>query len=113
MHRAKVSNNTILCNMPIVLLSTPMAIQRCGRDYCDAKMVMSAADAMATNGMKDAGYEYIIISGERFLTIFHPWIIHVTMIIVSNCLYMAVQDCWADHRTSDGTIVADKDRFPE
>ena len=39
--------------------------QRCGRDYCDAKMVMSAADAMATNGMKEAGYEYIIISGER------------------------------------------------
>ena len=36
---------------------------RCGRDYCDAKMVMSAADAMATNGMKELGYEYIIISG--------------------------------------------------
>ena len=37
---------------------------RCGRDYCDAKMVMSAADAMATNGMKELGYEYIIISGK-------------------------------------------------
>jgi hypothetical protein len=22
-------------------------------------------------------------------------------------------DCWADHRAPDGTIVADKDRFPE
>jgi hypothetical protein len=26
-------------------------------------MVMSAADAMVTNGMKEMGYEYIIISG--------------------------------------------------
>jgi len=26
---------------------------------------MSTADAMASNGMKEAGYEYIIVSGER------------------------------------------------
>ena len=38
---------------------------RCGRDYCSAQMVMSAADAMAANGMKEVGYEYIIISGEH------------------------------------------------
>ena len=44
-----------------------MAFTRCGRDYCDAKMVMSAADAMATNGMKELGYEYVIISGENKL----------------------------------------------
>lgn len=37
---------------------------RCGRDYCDAKELMSVADAMATNGMKDAGYEYINIAGK-------------------------------------------------
>ena len=38
-------------------------IYRCGRDYCDAKEIMSIADAMATNGMKDMGYEYINFDG--------------------------------------------------
>ncbi|XP_011402528.1 PREDICTED: alpha-galactosidase-like [Amphimedon queenslandica] len=57
---------------------------RCERDYCDAKEVMDVTDAMVTNGMKDAGYEYVIIS-----------------------------DCWADHRDENGNIVPDKDRFPD
>ena len=78
---------------------------RCGRDYCDAKMVMSAADAMATNGMKELGYEYIIISGTGSLYL----LLGNTFI----CLYGHPTDCWADHRDPDGTIVADKDRFPE
>ncbi len=30
-------------------------IDRCGRDYCDAKEIMSIADAMASNGMKEMG----------------------------------------------------------
>ncbi|XP_065911762.1 uncharacterized protein [Dysidea avara] len=55
----------------------------CGRDYCDAKEIMSIADAMETNGMKDAGYEYINLD-----------------------------DCWADHRDQNGTIVPDMNRFP-
>lgn len=56
----RVRSDMTLCNNVITLLQ----FARCGRDYCDAKMVMSAADAMATNGMKEAGYEYIIISGK-------------------------------------------------
>ena len=36
---------------------------RCGRDYCDSKEIMSVADAMASNGMKDAGYKYINLDG--------------------------------------------------
>jgi len=44
---------------------------------------MSIADAMASNGMKEAGYKYI-----------------------------NMDDCWADHRDADGTIVPDESRFP-
>lgn len=40
---------------------------RCGRDYCSAKEIMSIADAMATNGMKEVGYEYINLDGELFM----------------------------------------------
>ena len=51
---------------------------RCGRDYCDAKMVMSAADAMVTNGMKEMGYEYIIISGTVSInTIMHCGVVYL------------------------------------
>ena len=39
-------------------------LYRCGRDYCDAKEIMSIADAMATNGMKEMGYEYINFDGK-------------------------------------------------
>lgn len=55
----------------------------CGRDYCDEKEVRAAADAMVSNGMKDAGFNYINLD-----------------------------DCWADDRDSSGTIVADPQRFP-
>ena len=40
-------------------------ICRCGRDYCTSQEIMSIADAMATNGMKEAGYEYINFDGKR------------------------------------------------
>ena len=40
------------------------SLHRCGRDYCDAKEIMSIADAMATNGMKEMGYEYINFDGK-------------------------------------------------
>lgn len=55
----------------------------CQTDYCNAEELMAIADAMANNGMKELGYEYI-----------------------------NVDDCWADKRDIDGTIVPDKDRFP-
>ena len=79
---------------------------RCGRDYCDAKMVMSAADAMVTNGMKEMGYEYIIISGTVKRSCILEWFSYLLRVVYNA-------DCWADHRAPDGTIVADKDRFPE
>lgn len=36
---------------------------RCGEDVCTAKEVMSVADAMASNGMKELGYDYINLDG--------------------------------------------------
>ena len=46
-------------------------------------LIMGMADAMASSGMKDAGYEYIVID-----------------------------DCWQVSRDENGEIVVDKDRFP-
>jgi alpha-galactosidase len=46
-------------------------------------LIMGAADAIVSSGMKDAGYEYVIID-----------------------------DCWQISRDENGEIVADKDRFP-
>ena len=47
------------------------------------KVVRETADAMASNGMKDAGYQYIVMD-----------------------------DCWQTSRDAQGNIVADPDRFP-
>jgi alpha-galactosidase len=47
------------------------------------KIVKDAADAMVTSGMKDAGYEYVVID-----------------------------DCWQVRRDSQGNIVPDPERFP-
>ena len=55
----------------------------CGRDWCSSEEVTSATDSIVANGMKTAGYQYVIIS-----------------------------DCWADHRDTTGTLVADISRFP-
>lgn len=46
-------------------------------------LIMGMADAMVSSGMKDAGYEYVVID-----------------------------DCWQVSRDENGQIVADKDRFP-
>lgn len=46
-------------------------------------MIMGIADAMVSSGMKDAGYQYIVID-----------------------------DCWQVSRDETGEIVVDKDRFP-
>ncbi|HKJ93823.1 MAG TPA: glycoside hydrolase family 27 protein, partial [Longimicrobiales bacterium] len=52
---------------------------------CDVseKLIRETADAMVASGMKDAGYEYVVID-----------------------------DCWQVSRDGDGTLVADPDRFP-
>jgi alpha-galactosidase len=46
-------------------------------------LIKGAADAMVSSGMKDAGYEYIVID-----------------------------DCWQVKRDANGNIVADAERFP-
>jgi alpha-galactosidase len=46
-------------------------------------LIMGMADAMVSSGMKDAGYEYVVID-----------------------------DCWQVSRDENGEIVADKERFP-
>jgi alpha-galactosidase len=52
---------------------------------CDVNedLVREMADAMVSSGMRDAGYEYVVID-----------------------------DCWQTGRAPDGTIVADPVRFP-
>jgi alpha-galactosidase len=47
------------------------------------RVVRETADAMAANGMKDAGYEYVVID-----------------------------DCWQTGRDAEGNIVADAEKFP-
>jgi alpha-galactosidase len=47
------------------------------------KVVRDTADAMASNGMKDAGYQFVILD-----------------------------DCWQTGRDASGNIVADVERFP-
>jgi len=63
--------------------NTWCTIGPCETDYCYDGELRSIADAMSTNGMSDLGYTYI-----------------------------NMDDCWADYRTSNGTIVADPSRFP-
>src|ERR1039457_5861984 len=52
---------------------------------CDVSedLIRQVADAMVTSGMKDAGYQYVVID-----------------------------DCWQVERGSNGDIVADAKRFP-
>ncbi len=49
-----------------------------------ADLIKGAADAMVTSGMKDAGYQYVVID-----------------------------DCWQVSRDEQGNIVPDHDRFPK
>ena len=49
----------------------------------DEKLIHETADAMAASGMKDAGYQYVVID-----------------------------DCWQVSRDKSGNIVADPQRFP-
>jgi alpha-galactosidase len=64
----------------------PMGWNSWNKFACDGineKVVREAADAMAANGMKQAGYAYIVID-----------------------------DCWQTGRDSAGNIIADPARFP-
>jgi len=63
----------------------PMGWNSWNKYACDVSesLISGMADAMVSSGMKDAGYEYIVID-----------------------------DCWQVSRDKNGEIVVDKDRFP-
>jgi alpha-galactosidase len=63
----------------------PMGWNSWNKFHCDVseELIMKAADAMVSSGMKDAGYEYIVID-----------------------------DCWQVSRDENGEIVPDRERFP-
>ncbi len=64
----------------------PMGWNSWNKFQCNvsAELIKTVADAIATNGMKDAGYEYVVID-----------------------------DCWQVKRDAVGNIVADPERFPD
>jgi alpha-galactosidase len=71
---------------PVSLARTPpMGWNSWNHFACDVseQLIQETADAMAANGMRDAGYQYVVID-----------------------------DCWQVARDSAGTIVADPQRFP-
>ena len=63
----------------------PMGWNSWNKFHCDVSeaLIMKAADALISSGMKDAGYEYIVID-----------------------------DCWQVSRDENGEIVCDPERFP-
>ncbi len=63
----------------------PMGWNSWNKFQCNVSedLIKSVADAMATNSMKEAGYEFVVID-----------------------------DCWQVKRDADGNIVADPQRFP-
>ena len=66
-------------------LTPPMGWNSWNKFGCDVseKLIMDIADAIVENGMKDAGYEFIVID-----------------------------DCWQVDRDKDGNIIPDPIRFP-
>jgi alpha-galactosidase len=68
-----------------VATTPPMGWTSWNKYACNVSesLIMGMADAMVSSGMKDAGYEYIVID-----------------------------DCWQVSRDENGEIVVDKDRFP-
>jgi alpha-galactosidase len=63
----------------------PMGWNSWNKFGCDVseQLIREAADAMVSNGMKDAGYQYVVID-----------------------------DCWQVARANNGSIVPDPQRFP-
>jgi alpha-galactosidase len=88
---AQVCLLSLLSPMPAVALddglarTPPMGWNSWNRFHCNVseQLIEETADAMASSGMKDAGYEYVVID-----------------------------DCWQVSRDDSGTIVADPERFP-
>ena len=70
---------------PAVAFTPPMGWNSWNKFACNVseQLIREIADAMVASGMKAAGYQYVNID-----------------------------DCWQVSRTSDGTIVADPQRFP-
>lgn len=66
-------------------LTPPMGWNSWNKFGCDVSedLIKGAADALISSGMKDAGYQYIVID-----------------------------DCWQVARDAEGNIVVDPDRFP-
>ena len=66
-------------------LTPPMGWNSWNKFHCDVneKVVRDAADAMVASGMKDAGYQYVV-----------------------------VDDCWQGERDAAGRMVPDPERFP-
>jgi alpha-galactosidase len=67
-------------------LTPPMGWNSWNKFGCNVsdEMIRGMADAMVKSGMKDAGYQYVVID-----------------------------DCWQVDRDKDGNIVADSQRFPQ
>jgi alpha-galactosidase len=70
---------------PEIAMTPPMGWNSWNRFACniDEAKIRGVADAMAASGMKDVGYQYVVID-----------------------------DCWQKDRAADGTIQADPERFP-
>ncbi|MDV6330160.1 glycoside hydrolase family 27 protein [Asticcacaulis sp. 201] len=70
---------------PPLALTPPMGWNSWNKFACniDEGKIRAVADAMAASGMKEAGYQYVVID-----------------------------DCWQKDRAADGTIQADPERFP-
>ncbi|WP_332824696.1 glycoside hydrolase family 27 protein, partial [Ramlibacter sp.] len=70
---------------PLLAPTPPMGWNSWNKFTCNINeaLVRKQADAMVASGMKDAGYQYIVID-----------------------------DCWQKSRDADGNIVADPERFP-
>ena len=77
--------NAIDLAKPVLAATPPMGWNSWNHFHCDIDeaKIRAQADAMATNGMKAAGYQYIVID-----------------------------DCWQVSRDATGVIVADPVKFP-
>jgi alpha-galactosidase len=77
--RARAADSSTLAATP------PMGWNSWNKFACNVSetLIREAADAIVRTGMKDAGYQYVVID-----------------------------DCWQVSRTADGTIVPDAKRFP-
>ena len=63
---------------------------RCGYDLCKDSEIMSVADAMATNGMKEIGYEYINLDGISLYLMkhaYHRYSSDINMLVKVNLVH--------------------------